>query len=84
MLSLQPQNKQIQSEGTSSATYVNKNVINSDTPYINAKLQLSKKVPETPYEEMNMAEVHFVYWMFQSNHKILIIYLYCKILIKRF
>jgi len=60
MFLLQPQNKQSQSDGTSSATYVNKNVINSDTPYINAKLQLSEKVPETPYEEMNMTEVHYV------------------------
>jgi len=49
---------QIQSKG-SSATIVNKNVIIFDTPYINAKLQLSKKVSKSPYYgEMHATEMH--------------------------
>ena len=34
--------QQAHPEGTSSSTYANKNVINSETPYINAKLQFSE------------------------------------------
>ena len=49
--------QQLQPAGTSSSTYVNKNVINSETPYINGSLQLSEK---PHYVNMKDAEVNFI------------------------
>jgi len=54
---LQLQTKQDISDGISTKTYVNKNVIDSNTPYINSKLQFSEKVSHIQYEEIKVAEV---------------------------
>jgi len=39
---------------TSSAKYVNRNVIDSDTPYINAKLQDSVSISSVQYNDVNV------------------------------
>jgi len=41
---------------TSSATYANKNVIDSDTSYLNAKLQDSVNISSAPYENSTVSE----------------------------
>jgi len=57
LLQLQTEKTQQLADFTST-TNVQKNVINSDTPYINANLQHSEKVSETPYESMDRNTVN--------------------------
>ena len=49
--------QQPQPAGTPAPTYVNRNVINSETPYINASLQPFEK---PHYVSINAAEVNFI------------------------
>ena len=63
------QQQQPRPAGTSASTYVNRNVINSETPYINASLQLSEK---SHYVNVKDAEVNFSIKMDNRNllHKL--------------